>query len=76
MAKNFKDIGDALINNANLSRLDLQISRPDYLEKGISGFIEVMTEDKVQEIAEEPEISNFRKEKKRQTTIWKEKKDA
>lgn len=33
-------------------------------------------EDKVQEIAEKPEVSDSKKEKKSQATLWKEKNDA
>ena len=59
------DISDTFINDADLSRLDLYISEPDYLEEEVSCFTEVITEDKVQEIAEKPEIFNSEEEKKR-----------
>ncbi len=46
------------------------------MEEGASRFTEVITEDKVQEIAEEPEVSDSEEEKKRQATLWKEKRDT
>lgn len=76
MANIFIDISNTLIDNANLSRLDLQILGPGYLKEGISHFTEVITEDKVQEIAEESEVSNSKKEKKKRATLWKKKRDV
>lgn len=76
LAKNFKDISDIFINNANLSKLDLYISGAGYLEEGVSCFTEITIKGKIQEIAEELEISDSKKEKKRQTSLRKEKKDA
>ena len=70
------DISDTLIDDAILSRLDLHISEPEYLEEKVSRFTEVIMEDKVLEITKEPEVSNSEKEKKRQATWQKEKKDA
>ena len=70
------DISDTLIDDANLSKLDLRISKLDYLEEKVSRFTEVITKDKVQKIAEEPKVSNFEKKKKRQATLRKEKRDA
>ncbi len=76
MAKNFKDISDTPINDTDLSRLDLHILGRSYLKEGISRFTEVTTEDKVQEIAEKPEVSNSQEEKKRRATLQKEKKNT
>lgn len=76
MAKNFIDISDTLINDANLSRLDLHILGLGYLQEGVSRFMEVITEDEVQEIAKKPEVFDSKEEKKRQMTLWKEKKDT
>lgn len=59
-----------------MSRLNLYQLWLRYLEKEVSCFIKIIIEDKVQEIAKELEISNSEKEKKRQATLWKEKKHA
>lgn len=59
------NISNTLINDANLLRLDLYILGPSYLKEGVSCFIKVITEDKVQDIAEEPGISNSKNEKKK-----------
>ena len=63
------DINDTLINDANLLKLDLYISEPGYLEEGVSYFMEVITEDEVQEIAKEPEVSDSKEKKKRRATL-------
>ena len=70
------DISDTLINNANFSRLDLYILGPGSLKEGVSRFTEIITEDKVLEIAEKPEVSNSKEENKRPVTLRREKKDA
>lgn len=48
----------------------------DYLKERIFHFTKVIMEDKVLEIAEELEVSNSKKGKKRQATLRKEKKNA
>ena len=70
------DISATLINDTNLSRLDLHILGPGYLEEKISSLTEVITEDKIQEITKKPEVSDSKEKKKRQMTLQKEKKDA
>ncbi len=64
-----------LINNADLSKRDLHILGPSYLKKRVSRFIEVITEDKVQEIAEKLEVSNSKEEKERRANLQKEKRN-
>lgn len=59
-----------------MSRLDLHILGPDYLEIGVSCFTQVITEDKVQEIAGESGVCDSKEKKKRQATLRKEKRDA
>ena len=58
------DISNTFINNTNLLILNLYISGPGYLEEGVSCFTEIIMENKVQEIAEKPKVSNFKEEKK------------
>ena len=70
------DISVTLIVNANLSKLDLYVSRPRYFEEKISRFTEILIKDKVQEIEDEPEVSNSKEEKKRQATLRKEERDV
>ncbi len=64
-----------LINDNNLLRLDLYILGPNYLKKKTSRFVEVITEDEVQEIVEKTKVSNFEEEKKKRVTLKNEKKD-
>ena len=70
------DISDTFINNTNLLRLHLHILGLNYLEEGVSQFMEVITEDKVQKIVEKRKVSNSKEEKKRWATLQKEKRDA
>lgn len=70
LVKNFKNISNTLINDTNLLRLDLYILLPNYLEEGVSCFMKVLTKYK------ESEISDSKKEKKRQMTLQKEMRDA
>ena len=65
MAKNFENISNIFINDTNLSKLNLHILRLSYLEEDISYFMKEITKDKVQEIAEKLNVSNFEEEKKR-----------
>ena len=76
MAKNFKNISNTLIDDADLLRLSLHILGSGYLEDGVSRCIEVITEDEVQEIIREPEVTDSKKKKKRQMTLRKKKRDT
>lgn len=76
MAKNFKNISDAFIDNANLLRLDLHYLGQRYLEKVVSYFMKIIIEDEIWEIAKELKVSNSKEEKKRQASLWKEKKNT
>ncbi len=46
------------------------------MKEGVSRFTEVITEDEGREIVEEPEVSNFKEEKKKRAILRKEKRDA
>ena len=76
LAKNVIDISKTFINYANLSRPDVYILGPGYLEEKISCFTEVIIKDEIQEIAEEPKISNSKEKKKRLATLRKNKRDV
>ena len=76
LAKNFIDISDTLINDADLSKLDLYILGPGYLKERIFCFTKVITKDKVQGTAEEPKVSDSKEKKKSRATLQKEKRDT
>ena len=59
------DISNTFINNADLLRLDLYISRSDYLKEEVSCFTEIIIENKVQEIVKKLKVSDSKEEKKR-----------
>lgn len=68
------DISETFINDANLSKQDLHILRPGYLEKEVSCFTKVITEDKVEQIVEKLEVSDSKEVKKGRETYGKRKK--
>lgn len=45
LAKNFDDVSNELIADGDLSRLNIYISAPDYLEEARPRFIEVTEND-------------------------------
>lgn len=65
MAKNFKKISNAFIDDTNLSKIDLHISVPGYLKEEISHFIEISTKDNIEKVAQEVKVSDSKEDKKR-----------
>ena len=70
------NIKEALIVKVNLLKLYLGFWVPSYLKQKLFCFIEVKKEDNSQKIVEESKVFNSKKEKKRQTILYKDKKDA
>ena len=78
LAKSYDDISDRLINDAKLLRLNLYILALRYLKEGASCFIELPTKDEGEEKNDpaKSQVSNLEKEKNKQKTIRKEKKES
>ncbi len=64
------------IDDTDLLRMEVYILGPGYFDEGASCSMEIITEDKVQEIAKKLEVSDFKEEEKRRATLWKEKRDT
>lgn len=67
---NFKNISNVFINDTNLSKIDLYVLVVGYLEE-VFCFIDISTNDNIEEIAKETEDSDSKEEKKKTNNFTK-----
>lgn len=79
LAKNFNDVSNELITDADLSKLDIHISVPGYLKEGkpyFVGVIEDENKESDQDAKEKPMVSDSKEENIKKKGSIQKKRDA